>query len=121
MRQPPRSVEPTTAFRRDIKRESKGVHRGQLEALLRPVLSALAADAPLPRSDFTQRDRGGGPDPAVERPPHGSKPSVASNWHNSGAKGPGQVNSLSLGKVPAPRRLRERCHPRCPTPSPPPA
>jgi mRNA interferase YafQ len=48
MRRPPRSVEPTTAFRRDFKRESKGVHRGQLEALLRPVLTALAADAPLP-------------------------------------------------------------------------
>jgi len=51
MRQSPRSVEPTTAFRRDFKRESRGIYRGQLEALLRPVLSALAADAPLPKAN----------------------------------------------------------------------
>jgi hypothetical protein len=43
MRQSPRSVEPTTAFRRDFKRESKGVLRGRLDALLRPV-TALADD-----------------------------------------------------------------------------
>jgi mRNA interferase YafQ len=48
MRQSPRSIEPTTAFRRDFKRESKGVLRSRLEALLRPVLSTLAADDPLP-------------------------------------------------------------------------
>jgi mRNA interferase YafQ len=48
MRQSPRSVEPTTAFRRDFKRESKGIHRRRLDALLRPVLTALASDDPLP-------------------------------------------------------------------------
>jgi len=48
MRQSPRSVEPTTAFRRDFKRESKGVLRARLDALLRPVLTALATDVPLP-------------------------------------------------------------------------
>jgi mRNA interferase YafQ len=48
MRQSPRSVEPTTAFRRDFKRVSKGVFRRQLESLLRLVLAALAADEPLP-------------------------------------------------------------------------
>ena len=48
MRQSPRSVEPTTAFRRDFKRVSKGVFRRQLEGLLRLVLAALAADEPLP-------------------------------------------------------------------------
>jgi mRNA interferase YafQ len=48
MRQSPRSVEPTTAFRRDFKRESRGRLGSQLDALLRPVLTALVADAPLP-------------------------------------------------------------------------
>jgi len=48
MRQSPRSVEHTTAFRRDYKRESKGVLRDRLDAVLRPVLTALAADDPLP-------------------------------------------------------------------------
>lgn len=47
MRQSPRRIDPTTAFRRDFKRESKGLHRGRLDALLRPVLSTLAADDPL--------------------------------------------------------------------------
>ncbi len=51
MRESPRSVEPTTAFRRDFKRESKGVHRGRIEDLLRPILIALAADEPLPLSN----------------------------------------------------------------------
>ncbi len=46
MRQSPRSIEPTTAFRRDFKRESKRVLSGQIEGLLRPVLTALAADEP---------------------------------------------------------------------------
>ncbi|HZZ85957.1 MAG TPA: type II toxin-antitoxin system YafQ family toxin [Anaeromyxobacteraceae bacterium] len=51
MRQSPRSVEPTTAFRRDFKRESKGLFRGKLEELLRPVLTALAGDDPLPSAN----------------------------------------------------------------------
>lgn len=48
MRPSPRSVEPTTAFRRDFKRESKGPLRGRLDDSLRRVLTALAADEPLP-------------------------------------------------------------------------
>jgi mRNA interferase YafQ len=48
MRERPRSTEPTTAFRREFKRESKGVLRGRLDGLLRPILIALAADDPLP-------------------------------------------------------------------------
>jgi len=54
MRQSHRSVEPTTAFRRDFKRESKGAHRGRLDALLRPVLTALASDDPLPPANRDQ-------------------------------------------------------------------
>jgi len=48
MRRPPRNVERTTGFRRDYRREARGRHRGQLDGLLRPVLAALAVDAPLP-------------------------------------------------------------------------
>ena len=51
MRPSRRSVEHTTAFRRDYRRESKGVLRGRLDALLRPVLTALAADEPLPHAN----------------------------------------------------------------------
>ena len=48
MRPTPRRAERTTAFRRDYRRENRGRHRGQIEALLRPVLAALLTDAPLP-------------------------------------------------------------------------
>jgi mRNA interferase YafQ len=48
MRRTPRTVEHTTAFRRDFRRESKGRYRGQLEDFLRPLLAALAVDTPLP-------------------------------------------------------------------------
>lgn len=41
-------MEPTTAFRRDFKRESKGVLRDRLDALLRPILTALSGDDRLP-------------------------------------------------------------------------
>jgi mRNA interferase YafQ len=51
MRRTPRAVEPTTAFRRDYKREAKGRHRGQLDDVLRPVLAALAVDVPLPAAN----------------------------------------------------------------------
>ncbi len=51
MRASPRSIEPTTAFRRDFKRESKGVLRGRLDALLRPILTALAGDDSLPAAN----------------------------------------------------------------------
>ena len=42
-----RTIERATAFKRDYKRELKGPHRNNLEALLKPVLLALATDAPL--------------------------------------------------------------------------
>ncbi len=42
-----RTPDYTGQFKRDYKREAKGRHRLTLEADLRPVLSALLADAPL--------------------------------------------------------------------------
>jgi mRNA interferase YafQ len=51
MRASPRRIEPTTAFRRDYKRESKGILRNRLEGLLRPILTALAADDALPAAN----------------------------------------------------------------------
>ncbi len=43
----PRTIEWTTAFGRDRKRELKGRFGPQLEQLLTPVIRALAADEPL--------------------------------------------------------------------------
>lgn len=43
-----RTIEPTTRFRRDYKREKKGQHGKRLDALLEPVINMLAADTPLP-------------------------------------------------------------------------
>ena len=40
-----RAIERATAFKRDYKRELKGPYRNNLDALLKPVLLALAADA----------------------------------------------------------------------------
>lgn len=46
-----RTIERSTTFKRDYKRESKGRHRASLDADLLPVLTALATDTPLdPRS-----------------------------------------------------------------------
>jgi mRNA interferase YafQ len=46
-----RTIERSTAFRRDYKREAKGKNRAALEMYLAPVLIALADDQPLePRS-----------------------------------------------------------------------
>ena len=42
-----RTIERSTAFRRDYKREAKGRHRATLDADLIPVLAALADDEPL--------------------------------------------------------------------------
>ena len=39
-----RKIEPTTAFKRDFKRESKGQHRAVLDTELKQVITALAAD-----------------------------------------------------------------------------
>ena len=42
-----RRIEPTTAFRRDFKREKRGQHRN-LDQLVAEVVRLLAADATLP-------------------------------------------------------------------------
>lgn len=43
-----RSLRPSTAFRRDHKREKAGKHGRRLDDLLRGVLGLLVADSPLP-------------------------------------------------------------------------
>jgi mRNA interferase YafQ len=43
-----RRIERTNAFRRDYKREQRGQHRRDLEALVSSVASLLAADESLP-------------------------------------------------------------------------
>lgn len=42
-----RTIERTTRFKRDYKRESRGRHRTYLDAILAPVVEALANDRPL--------------------------------------------------------------------------
>lgn len=42
-----RTIERSTRFKRDYKREMKGRHRATLDADLIPVLVAIASDAPL--------------------------------------------------------------------------
>ena len=42
-----RTIDRSTAFKRDYKREAKGQHRATLDANLIPVLMALANDKPL--------------------------------------------------------------------------
>jgi mRNA interferase YafQ len=42
-----RTIERSSAFKRDYKREAKGRHRDTLDEVLGPVLSALATDRPL--------------------------------------------------------------------------
>lgn len=44
-----RKIERTTQFKRDYKRESRGRHRASLDALLVPVLEALAGNRALER------------------------------------------------------------------------
>lgn len=43
-----RKIEPTTQFKRDYKRESKGRYRKILDELLKPVIGMLADDVLLP-------------------------------------------------------------------------
>jgi mRNA interferase YafQ len=42
-----RTIERSTPFKKDFKRESKGKHRATLDVDLQAVLEALAADIPL--------------------------------------------------------------------------
>jgi mRNA interferase YafQ len=54
-----RTIERTTAFRRDYKRETKGQHRHDLDSLVSTVISLLVEDAALPEKS---RDHGLGGD-----------------------------------------------------------
>ena len=42
-----RTIDRSSAFKRDYKREAKGLHHATLDDALKPVLVALAADQPL--------------------------------------------------------------------------
>ena len=42
-----RTIDRSSAFKRDYKREAKGQHRDTLDGALKPVLVALATDQPL--------------------------------------------------------------------------
>jgi mRNA interferase YafQ len=46
-----RRIERTNAFRRDFKREQRGQHRRDVEALLAIAVSQLAEDRPLPEKN----------------------------------------------------------------------
>jgi mRNA interferase YafQ len=46
-----RRIEPTTAFRRDFKREKRGQHRRDVESLLTLTISLLADDRALPEKN----------------------------------------------------------------------
>ena len=48
-----RTIDRSTAFKRDYKREAKGLHRSTLDDELMPVLFALATNQPL---DMRYRD-----------------------------------------------------------------
>lgn len=48
-----RTIERSSAFKRDYKRESKGQHQATLDDVLKPVLVALVTDQPL---DARHRD-----------------------------------------------------------------
>ena len=43
-----RTIERTNTFRRDFKREKRGRHRGDLQAIVSSIVSLLADDEPLP-------------------------------------------------------------------------
>lgn len=46
-----RTIERSTAFKRDYKRESRGKRGATLDDDLKPVLTALASDEPLPEKN----------------------------------------------------------------------
>ena len=53
-----RTIERSTAFKRDYKRESKGRYRSTIDADLVTVLTALASDKPL-EAKYRDHDLGG--------------------------------------------------------------
>lgn len=44
-----RRIERTTAFRRDVKREKRGQHRGEIERLISEAATILSEDGVLPQ------------------------------------------------------------------------
>jgi mRNA interferase YafQ len=44
-----RTIKHTTKFKRDYKRILKGIHRAEIDDLLKTVVAALASDQPLPQ------------------------------------------------------------------------
>ena len=54
-----RTIERSTAFKRDYKREAKGRHRASLDPELRTLLVALANDTPL-AARYRDHDLSGG-------------------------------------------------------------
>jgi mRNA interferase YafQ len=50
-----RRIERTSAFHRDFKRELRGRHRRDMEALLMSAIALLAADEPLPERNRDHR------------------------------------------------------------------
>lgn len=53
-----RTIERSTAFKRDFKRESKGKHKKDLDDLLRRVLQFLVVDLPLDK-EYRDHDLSG--------------------------------------------------------------
>ena len=46
-----RKIEPTTAFRRDFKREKRGAYRQEIDSLVTGILTLLAEDKALPEKN----------------------------------------------------------------------
>lgn len=76
-----RTIDRSTAFKRDYKRESKGPHRTTLDAALKPLLLALACDQ---RLDARWRDHDLSGDWAGYRECH-VKPDLLLIYRKSGA------------------------------------
>jgi mRNA interferase YafQ len=75
-----RRIEPTTAVRRDFKREKKGQHRRDVDLLVSGVVSLLAEDSALPEKN---RDHGLGGDWHDHRECH-LKPDLLLNLPQAG-------------------------------------
>lgn len=76
-----RTIDRSSAFKRDYKREAKGKHRATLDDMLKPVLVALTTDEPL---DVRYRDHDLSGDWAGYRECH-IKPDLLLIYRKSGA------------------------------------
>jgi mRNA interferase YafQ len=56
-----RKIEPTSRFKKDVKREKKGQHAKDVEQRLKEVVDLLCEDKPLPaaKSDHPLKNQGG--------------------------------------------------------------